>query len=412
MATALRHGAFRRLAALYTAGALFEWFGSVALMVVVYDATDSPAVAAAMLFCKQVAPAFLVASVSERLDSIPYRAALAATVACQSAVFAVLAATGYGLALFPLAIVAGAGSALNRGLIRAGVARVLEGEVLRQGNAALNLVACVVFPLAPLIAAGSIAAAGPSAALAVAAAVFAVLTLTSFAAPRADCQDDLLPSSAEASGVEADGQDAVSTVPIAWLLLLAGASTAIAVIDEPSLLAYARDSLGAGIGGYGAIFGAQAVGLALGSVVFTRLLGWSMLRIYSVATILLGVGMLGMGVSSSLTMTCAFAAISGIGIGMDWVALVTAVQEATPRGQEARTTTRLEAAGMVGPGVGIALGGLLAEVGSPRLALVVTGLLAFVVLATLALALRLRQRPSSLTTERLVLSASIPGGSA
>jgi hypothetical protein len=58
---------------------------------------------------------------------------------------------------------------------------------------------------------------------------------------------------------------------------------------------------------------------------------------------------------------------------VQWVALLTAVQQATPAAMLARTMALLESVGTVMPGVGFVLGGVVAAVASPRLAYAIAG---------------------------------------
>jgi MFS family permease len=52
---------------------------------------------------------------------------------------------------------------------------------------------------------------------------------------------------------------------------------------------------------------------------------------------------------------------------------MTALQEVTPRGYQARVTGLLESLGAAMPGAGYVLGGVLAAIGSPRTAFAVAG---------------------------------------
>jgi MFS family permease len=70
---------------------------------------------------------------------------------------------------------------------------------------------------------------------------------------------------------------------------------------------------------------------------------------------------------------------------VQWIAVVTAIQEVTPRDYQARVTGLLESLGAAMPGIGYLLGGTLAAIGSPRTAYAVAGIgvLALVVLVLL-----------------------------
>lgn len=412
MLRALRRRAFRWISALYAAATLLEWFGSIALMVLVYRQTDSTSVAAAMLLCKQVVPGVLMPLAGTSLDRLSVGRSLTLAFAAQAVALAAVGALGYGPLLFPIAVAAGTAGAIVRASLRTGVARSLTGTDLRAGNAVLNITLGVCGLLGPALAAVAVAAAGAGPALLGTAVLLALCGVVAISMPALAATDR---SGLAATGEAFDDAPAVrrraqGAVPLSWLLALVGLVTCVFSMDDPALLAYSEHSLSAGIEGYGAIFTAWGVGVTLGSILYTRLLHWPMLRVYALATTLAGCAYLGMAVSPSIGVTCAIAVVGGIGNGMDWVAIVTAVQEAAPRGQEARAARHLEAIGMVGPGVGIVIGGVLADLTTPRLALMVPGALALLVLllGTLAVRVREERRRDGAT----LLTPSLPGGSA
>src|SRR5581483_4366482 len=86
-----------------------------------------------------------------------------------------------------------------------------------------------------------------------------------------------------------------------------------------------------------------------------------------------GAGYLGVAVSPTLAVACVASAVGGAGNGVQWVALLTAVQEATPVSMLARTMALLESVGTVMPGVGFVLGGVVAAVVSARAAYAIAG---------------------------------------
>jgi MFS family permease len=77
---------------------------------------------------------------------------------------------------------------------------------------------------------------------------------------------------------------------------------------------------------------------------------------------------------------------------------MTALQEMTPRGFQARVTGLLESLAAAMPGVGYVLGGVLASIGSPRTAYAVAG---GGVLALVLLAIAVRPRMATRSTIRL-----------
>ena len=77
--------------------------------------------------------------------------------------------------------------------------------------------------------------------------------------------------------------------------------------------------------------------------------------------------------------------LGGAGNGVQWVAVMTALQEATPPEFQARMSGLLESLGAAMPGVGFLLGGAIVALGSPRTAFAFAGagILVLVVVAAI-----------------------------
>jgi predicted MFS family arabinose efflux permease len=159
-------------------------------------------------------------------------------------------------------------------------------------------------------------------------------------------------------------------------------------MDEPALLAYARDSLGSDVQGYALILVAWGSGMLLGGLAYARMLARSMVAVFGWGAALSAVGYVGLGVAPSLAVALLVALVGGAGNGVYWVALVTAVQESTGDGEQAQHAARLEGIATAAPALGVVVGGVVAEYISPRASLLIPGLLALSVLALWALALR------------------------
>ena len=112
---------------------------------------------------------------------------------------------------------------------------------------------------------------------------------------------------------------------------------------------------------------AWVIGMVLGSLLFTAparpttLPGQLLL-----STALIGFAYLGMAVAGNLTVACAAAAAGGVGNGIQWVSVMSGVQELTAPRYQARVVGLLESIGMLMPGIGFILGGVIAEVLDPR----------------------------------------------
>ena len=75
------------------------------------------------------------------------------------------------------------------------------------------------------------------------------------------------------------------------------------------------------------------------------------------STVAVGAGYLGLAVAPSLALACAASVVGGAGNGVQWVAVVSAVQELTVQGMQARVISVLESIGAAMPGVGYLVGG-------------------------------------------------------
>jgi MFS family permease len=163
-------------------------------------------------------------------------------------------------------------------------------------------------------------------------------------------------------------------------------------IVVPIEVVYAKETLDVGDGGFAALVTAWGVGLVVGSIVFARLGRRSLPAVAGVSTLAIGAAYLGMSAAPSLTIACAAAVIGGTGNGVQWVAVVTALQEAVDATMQARVAGFFEAIATAMPGLGFIIGGTLTAAVSPRAAFAVAGAGVVLVVAVGALAWRARNR--------------------
>lgn len=378
----------RRLTGLYGVADLLEWCGAVALMLLVFEHTGSALAAGGMLICKQILPAAFSPFTGRLLDRAPTVRMVALGFWLQAAAFLAVGAVGYGPALFVLAAASGLGGTLVRASFRATIARSYAGEERRSANALVNATMGIMSLIGPGFAAAFATAASPQTALAITGA--AGLLAGGAAAFTSGPQ----PQTAKGSAAEGEPVDLHDTevpdrhgapkplpLPL-WVLLSFTAVIAVGLaMDEPSLLPYAERSLGAGAGAYGAILSFWGVGIIVGSIGFGRLLHVPMLTVAAAGTAVTAIGYIGLSAAPTVAVACLVAAFGGVGNGFSWVALVTAVQEATPPGRQGQAAARLEAIITAGPAVGYLLGGAIADAASPRLTLLIPGVLALTILA-------------------------------
>jgi MFS family permease len=141
----------------------------------------------------------------------------------------------------------------------------------------------------------------------------------------------------------------------------------------PIEVIYAKETLDAGDTGYGLMLGSWGAGMVVGSVVFATLRRAPLPILLFFSTVAIGAGYLGMAAAQTLAVACAASIVGGAGNGVQWVAMVSAVQELTAARMQARVLGTLESVASATPGVGYLLGGLIATSWSPRATFLVAG---------------------------------------
>jgi MFS family permease len=152
----------------------------------------------------------------------------------------------------------------------------------------------------------------------------------------------------------------------------------------PIEIVYASETLDAGSSGYGALLAAWGAGMVLGSLVFAGARRVSLQALLFFSTILVGGSYLGLSAAGTIYVACAMSAAGGLGNGVQWVSIMSAVQELTEERFQARVVGLLESSGYAMPGLGFIIGGVVAEAIDPRASFFVagTGVLAVVLVAT------------------------------
>jgi MFS family permease len=380
---------FRRLTFVRFVDELGDWLGEIALAVLVFDRTGSPMATAALFLALQFVPAFASPPLVARLESLPPRSVLAAMNLLQAAVFAGLAllAQHFSLvAVFALAALASGLAISGRALTRAAAVAAAEPHgLLREGNALLNVGFTVGAAAGPAVAGVIVATAGAQTALFADAASFAlvgVLLATASGMPH---------TRPGVAGWTTRLRRALSYVkeqPHLRLLIVAQAMAFVFfTIVIPIEVVFAKETLDAGDAGYGALLASWGAGMVVGSVAFALLRRISLRILLPIATLAVGVAYLLTGVAPTLALACAASVLGGAGNGIEWVALVTVVQQMTRAEYQARVAALVESVAKAAPGIGFVLGGAIAALFNPRVSYAVAGLGVIAVLMGAAIAL-------------------------
>jgi hypothetical protein len=176
--------------------------------------------------------------------------------------------------------------------------------------------------------------------------------------------------------------------PIVRLLLIGeGLALIFFTLVIPIEVIYVRESLGSSSAGFGLLVAAWGAGIVLGSLLYLVVKSRSPAALIIGPTALIGIAYCGMSVANTLTAACLLAVLGGTGNGIQWIAVVNGLQEATPSDLQARVVGLLESLNAALPGVGFLIGAVIATVASPRTAYAVAGI-GVLVLVFLALVLR------------------------
>jgi predicted MFS family arabinose efflux permease len=409
----------------YTVNRLGTWFSFIALAVAVFDHTHSALAVAALLIASQVLPAFAVPALVARVEASSRRGELAGLYlfeAATTATLAVLLLSGefllpvvlllvaldgtaalaasallraaaarsarewarapselqarLGRATLPAPLAAGTAQSDGQGeLANAGTEAVaqeaVEVDAERRANAALNMGFAVTFTLGPALAGLVVPAFGVPAALLIDTASFVVCgALVINLTPHTE--------DAENPSVRARLRAAWRYINDASTLRRLLLTQAIALVffefSPPIEVAYAKVSLHAGDSGYGLLLGVWGLGVAIGSIVFVRSIERSLAILLGGSTLAVGVAYLGWAVAPTLPVACIAGLVGGVGNGVQWAALISAVQRLTPNALQGRMMGAVESIGAISPGVGFGLGSGIVALSSPRTAFLVAGI--------------------------------------
>lgn len=382
----LRRPQFRRLALSYAVNELGDWLGIVALSVLVYELTESALATTALFLGTGFLPALLTPILVARLERPAPRYVLPTVYAGEAAAFGALALLADHFSLAAVVAVATLDGALAlsaRALTRAVAAAMLqeEGE-LRAGNAILNIAFTGGAAIGPAIAGVVVAAFGVQSALLLDAASFYAIAWILFTGghlPQAEPEPGHLRERLRAGIAYIRGHPTLRR-----LLAAQAAAFVFFAAVLPVEVIYAKETLEAGDTGYGLLLGSWGAGMVSGSVVFAALRRAALPTLIFFSTLAIGLGYLAMAAAPTLAVACAAAALGGAGNGVQWVALVSAVQDLTKPSMQARVMSVLESSGAAMPGVGFVLGGLIAASVGTRATFLTAGLGVMAIVALFA----------------------------
>jgi len=367
---------FGRLFLSYTTNSIGDYVGLVALALLVYGETRDPLATTALFIAAQFLPAFVAPALTAHVDQLRLRRVLPAIYLGEAIVFLLLALLAQSFSLVPvlaLALVDGVLMLTARGLTRGAVNTVLQPKsLLREGNALFNIGFAAASVGGAALGGVLVSAFGVSAALGVDAATFAVIaivlaTCRSFPSASAE-REPFRKRVTEGLRYARNNRTA--------RFLIGGEAIAVVffTLIVPIEIVYAAETLGTDELGYGILLSSWGAGIVLGSLLFLSIRRHSVSALVLLSSLAIGAAYLGMAVSRELWLACVFSVVGGLGNGVQWVSVMTALQESTPDDLQARITGLLESLTSATTGVGFLLGGLITAIASPPTAFAVSGI--------------------------------------
>jgi MFS family permease len=403
----------RRILLAYTVNELGTWIGYVALALGVYDHTQSAIATAGLFVARGLLPALLAPVLVARIERSSRRGRLTWLYLLEAVLTVALAALvlHFWLAgVLVLVTIDGVVAVTATALVRASAARVSVEDALaesapdlgaqavqattegaqREASAALNVAFMGSLALAPALGGALVHAVGGPTALLVDA-----LTFLACAGLFAGLGTHVKESSGDSvrTRLFAAVQHVREVPALRALFLTEAVAIVVFASVEPVEVLYAKSTLRAGDFGFGLLVAAWGVGAALGAIVFARSVRRPLGPMLTGGTLLVGLGYLGFAAAPTLAIACAAGVVGGIGNGVQWPSLISAVQQLTPSALHGRLMSAVGSLNALCPAIGFILGGTIAALSSPRAAMAVAG-----IVATLATVAFLRLPTSELRT--------------
>jgi hypothetical protein len=265
---------------------------------------------------------------------------------------------------------------------RSGVARIVADADLERANALLGFGTFGFEAVGAALAAVLVPLIGTRGALVVDAGTFALSAFVLIGLPalppvaRAPAADGSAPSDATSwhrdaiNGVrELFADPLVRTVVIGF-----GVFVAFIGMDDVALAFLGRNVLHSGSAGTALLYAASGVGLFFGFLAATRFRAWAPLTLLAGGMAVAAAGNLFTGLAWATYAACAMQVVRGLGTATIDVGVSTLLQRRVPAHRLGRTFANLF--GIIGLAAGLSYvaGGVLLQVASPRVVLVVAGL--------------------------------------
>jgi len=353
---------------LATAGSSFgTYLAAIALTVDVYDLTGSGEWVAALLIADFLPIVLIGLLLGPLVDRLSRRRLMIASDLVRLGVFAALPFVNTAAGIVVLAGVAGIATGFFRPAVYAGLPNLVPDDELTNANSLLQTIDNVAQVVGPALGGVLVALWGPSLPYGINAVTFLVSALL----VAGIAERELRSEEPLTNGYWRDVADGVKlvftsrplwTVMVVWNVVILGA----AAINLAEVF-FARETLGAGDAGFGAIVAASGAGLVVGSYLAAPSLGRVGLRRHYVGSItLMGLGWGAAALTHSIWIAVPFVVGGAIGNGAAVICNILLVQRGAPDRFRGRAFATIMNTNYAVLGLAMAAAGVLTDVFGPR----------------------------------------------
>jgi len=389
-----------------TAGSSFgTYLAAIALTVHVYDETDSGVWVAALLIADFLPIVLIGLLLGPLVDRLSRRWLMIASDLVRFGVFAALPFVEGPTAIVALAGVSGIATGFFLPAANAAIPNLVPEDELVNANSLWATVETLAWMTGPLVAGAMLTVWPPS----VPYAVNAVTFLVSAALVARISENRLRSEDSLTRGHWRDVADGLKlvvtarplrTVLVVWNVALIG-SAAVNVAE----VVFAKDTLGAGDLGFGALVAASGLGLAFGSFLSAPALGKvGLRRNYVGSLVLMGVGWGGAALSGSIWLAVVFVVGGAAGNGAAIVCNRLLVQRGAPDQYRGRALATIMSSNYAVLGLAMAVAGVLTDAFGARAVWIAAGIV-YLIAAFVALGLT-RWLPVIVAEEQQAIEAS------
>ena len=393
-----------RVASAYTINALGTWFGVVALTIAVYHHTHSSLATAAFFLVSAGLPSFFVPVVVARIETVSGHGALSGVYLVEAGLCLALIVVLSHFSLWTVLVLGGLdglASLTARALTRAAAAQFGRGEAregeeailgARRATALMNTGFSLTLVAGPPLAGLLVGVAGSRGAL--------VVDVVSFLVCAALLVRVRVSSGGGADSVRSrlmEGARFLHGERRLRLLLCAQAVGLLGFLAVvPVDVLYIKSTLHGSDLDYGLFIAAWGIGQLAGNLLYARRLGGALHPMLIAGTVTMSVAYFSFGLAPTFSVACVIALAGGAGNGVQMSALMSTFQELAPPEMQARLMAVIESIGAGASVLAFSLGGAVAAIASPRVALMTAGVIGAVATVIFLYALLPQARSAAL----------------